>query len=162
MTFFSIVTQTMGFIGWLLLTFATAAVGVVASLSAPRFYAQLVRPEWSPPTYLFGRVWTVLYVMMAIAAWLVWRRPGPKRRAMTLFMAQLALNALWSWLFFAWHLGALATLEILVLFGLIAWTGREFARTSRVAAWLMAPYLLWVGFASLLTWALWRANPGLL
>lgn len=162
MTLRSFLSQTAGLVGWLLATFATAAVGVTASISAPSFYAQLVRPSWSPPTWLFGPVWTFLYVLMAISAWLVWRKPGPKAGALTLFVVQLVANALWSWLFFAWHQGALATIEIVVLLALIVATARAFARTSRTAAWLLVPYALWVSFATALTWTLWRANPGLL
>ena len=92
----------------------------------------------------------------------MWRSPGPKRAALTLFGAQLVANALWSWLFFAWHRGALAAVEILVLLALIVAMIVAFWRISRVAALLMVPYLLWVGFASLLTWAVWRSNPTLL
>ena len=99
---------------------------------------------------------------MGVAAWLVWRSPGPKRAALTLFGAQLAANALWSWLFFAWHRGALAAVEILVLLALIVAMIVAFWRISRLAALLMVPYLLWVSFASVLTWAVWRSNPTLL
>ena len=149
-------------LGWLLAAFVTAAVGAVASVDAASFYAQLSKPSWAPPAWVFGPVWTVLYGLMGIAAWLVWRSPGPKRAALTLFGAQLVANALWSWLFFAWHRGALAALEILVLLALIVDMIVAFWRVSRVAALLMVPYLLWVGFASVLTWAVWRSNPTLL
>ena len=149
-------------LGWLLAAFVSAAVGAVASVDAASFYAQLSKPSWAPPAWVFGPVWTVLYGLMGIAAWLVWRSPGPKRAALTLFGAQLVANALWSWLFFGWHRGALAAVEILVLLGLIVAMIVAFWRMSRVAALLMVPYLLWVGFASLLTWAVWRSNPTLL
>ena len=149
-------------LGWLLAAFVTAAVGAVASVDAASFYAQLSKPSWAPPAWVFGPVWTVLYGLMGIAAWLVWRSPGPKRAALTLFGAQLVANALWSWLFFAWHRGALAAVEILLLLALIVAMSVAFWRISRVAALLMVPYLLWVGFASLLTWAVWRSNPTLL
>ena len=99
---------------------------------------------------------------MGVAAWLVWRSPGSKGVALGLFGAQLAVNALWSWLFFAWHRGALATVEVLVLLALIVATAAAFWRTSHLAALLLVPYLLWVSFASALTWAVWRSNPGLL
>ena len=149
-------------LGWLLAAFVTAAVGAVASVDAASFYAQLSKPSWAPPAWVFGPVWTVLYGLMGIAAWLVWRSPGPKRAALTLFGTQLVANALWSWLFFALHRGALAAVEILVLLALIVAMIVAFWRISRVAALLMVPYLLWVGFASLLTWAAWRSNPTLL
>jgi len=158
----SILWDLFGLLGWLLAAFVTAAVGAVASVDAASFYAQLSKPSWAPPAWVFGPVWTVLYGLMGIAAWLVWRSPGPQRAALTLFGAQLVTNPLWSWLFFAWHRGALAAVEILVLLALIVAMIVAFWRISRVAALLMVPYLLWVGFASLLTWAVWRSNPTLL
>lgn len=99
---------------------------------------------------------------MGIAAWLVWRSRGRNGVALGLFGAQLAANALWSWMFFEWRRGALAVVEVLVLLALIVATGVAFWRTSRLAALLLAPYLFWVSFASVLTWTLWRNNPGLL
>jgi tryptophan-rich sensory protein len=104
---------------------------------------------------------------MAIAAWLVWRNhpstpagDASRRRGLTLFVLQLALNALWTWLFFAWHSGASAFGEIIVLWLGVAITMRDFGRVRPVAAWLLAPYLVWVSFATALTWAMWRGNPG--
>lgn len=158
----SLSSQLLGLVGWLLVTFAAAAVGAVASVDAASFYAQLSKPSWAPPAWVFGPVWSGLYALMGIAAWLVWRSPGSKAVALGLFGAQLAANALWSWLFFAWHRGALAAVEVLVLLVLIVATMVAFWRSSRPAALLLLPYLLWVGFASALTWAVWRANPGLL
>ena len=148
--------------GWLLVAFAAGAVGAVASVDAASFYAQLSKPAWAPPAGVFGPVWSALYALMGIAAWLVWRSPGIKGIALGLFGAQLAANALWSWLFFAWHRGALAAVEVLVLLALIAATTAAFWRTSRLAALLFVPYLLWVAFASVLTWSVWLRNPGLL
>ena len=158
----SSLTAAFGLLGWLLVAFAAAAVGAVASVDAPSFYAQLSKPSWAPPAGVFGPVWTVLYALMGMAAWLVWRSPAPKRAALTLFGAQLAANALWSWLFFAWHRGALAAIEILVMLAFIVAMIPAFWRVSRLAALLMVPYLLWVSFASALTWAVWRSNPALL
>ena len=147
--------------GWLAASFVAAALGAVATRQAPEFYAQLVRPDWAPPGWLFGPVWTLLYAMMAIAAWRVWRKAG-FGTALYLFLAQLALNALWSWLFFAWRLGGAAFGEILLLWLLIAATVAAFFRIDRLAAALLVPYLLWVSFACALTHAVWRANPQLL
>src|SRR5262245_55373756 len=95
----------VGLLGWLLLSFAAAALGAVASVEAAAFYEQLARPSWAPPPWLFGPVWTILYVLMGVAAWLVWRAHGFEegKVALTLFVVQLGANALWSWLFFAWH-----------------------------------------------------------
>ena len=156
--------QIVGLAGWLVLTFAAAALGAVASAQAGTFYLNLVRPEWAPPGWLFAPVWTALYLMMAIAAWLVWRDHGFRRAggALTLFVVQLAVNALWTWLFFVWHQGALAFAEILLLWALIAATLIAFWRLHRVAAILLLPYLAWVSFASALTYATWQLNPGIL
>ena len=155
-------SQLIGLLGWLLVAFAAGSVGAVASVDAASFYAQLSKPSWAPPAAVFGPVWSALYALMGVAAWLVWRSPGSNKVALGLFGAQLAANALWSWLFFAWHRGALAALEVLVLLALIVATIVAFSRTSRLAALLLVPYLLWVSFASVLTWTVWRSNPGLL
>lgn len=154
--------QLVGLLGWLLAAFAAGAAGAVASVDAASFYAQLAKPSWAPPAWVFGPVWSALYALMGVAAWLVWRSPGSRRVALGLFGAQLAANALWSWLFFAWHRGALAAVEVLVLLALIVATGVAFWPASRPAALLLVPYALWVSFASVLTWAVWRGNPGLL
>jgi translocator protein len=156
--------QIVGLAGWLMLTFAAAAVGGLASAQAGAFYLQLVRPEWAPPGWLFAPVWTALYLMMAIAAWLVWRDHGFRHAggALTLFVVQLAANAVWTWLFFAWHQGALAFAEILLLWALIAATVIAFWRLHVVAATLLLPYLVWVSFATALTYATWQLNPGIL
>ena len=162
MTARSLSSQLLGLVGWLLTAFAAGAVGAVASVDAASFYAQLSKPSWAPPAWVFGPVWSTLYALMGIAAWLVWRSADSRGMALGLFGAQLATNALWSWLFFAWHRGALAAVEVLVLVALIVATVAAFWRTSRPAALLLVPYLLWVSFASVLTWAVWWSNPGLL
>src|SRR5690606_12941761 len=127
--------QIIGFAAWLAVSFTAAAVGSAASIQAGPFYTQLIRPEWAPPPGLFGPVWTILYTLMGIAAWLVWRVGGFRaaRTALTLFLVQLAVNALWSWLFFGWHLGALAFVDILVLWVLIVSTLVAFWRVSPLA-----------------------------
>jgi tryptophan-rich sensory protein len=156
--------QVVGLLGWLLLSFAAAAIGAVASSDAGAFYGQLARPSWAPPGWLFAPVWTVLYLLMGTAAWLVWRVHGFKvaKTALTLFIIQLGANALWTWLFFVWHQGALAFAEILLLWCLIAATAILFRRLNAVAAALLLPYLAWVTFASALTFATWQLNSGLL
>jgi tryptophan-rich sensory protein len=160
----SAVRQAAGLAGWLLASYAAAALGAAASAGAAGFYQQLSRPAWAPPAGLFGPVWTVLYTMMAVAAWLVWRTRGfaGARAALRLFVAQLAANALWSWLFFAWRLGALALGEIVLLWLLVAATLAAFWRERPLAGALLVPYLAWVTFAAALTFALWRQNPALL
>lgn len=160
----SLSQQAAGLLGWLLLAFATAAIGAVASVNAGSFYAELTRPPWAPPGWLFGPVWSALYTLMGISAWLVWRQRGfaGARSALLLFMAQLAANALWSWLFFAWKLGAFAFAEVMLLWCLILATAITFWRISLLAAALLMPYLAWVSFASALTFSIWQRNPGLL
>lgn len=144
-----------------LCTIATAMLGGLASARAGGFYPALQRPAWAPPAWTFGVVWTVLYVLMAVAAWLVWRvraRRGA-RRALVLYGLQLALNALWPWLFFAWRRGGPAFAGGVLLLGVVGTTLVAFARVRRRAALLLLPYLLWVAFASALTLAVWRLNP---
>lgn len=155
---------TLGLVGWFIVSFAASTVGAVASIQAKSFYGQLVQPEWAPPSYVFGPVWTVLYALMAIAAWLVWRSGGlhTNRAALSLFMVQLALNALWSWLFFAWQRGALAFVDIVLLWILIVVTLVLFWRVRPVAGALLIPYLLWVSFAAALNYSLWQLNPQIL
>jgi tryptophan-rich sensory protein len=152
--------QILGLVGWLAVTFIAASIGGVASINAGSFYTQLVRPEWAPPSSWFGPVWTVLYALMGIAAWLVWRADGFReaRGALALFLLQLAPNAVWSWLFFGWHRGALAFADILLLWVLIIVTLIAFWRVRALAGVLLIPYLLWVSFASALNYAVWQLN----
>ncbi|HEL2957715.1 TPA: tryptophan-rich sensory protein [Stenotrophomonas maltophilia] len=154
-------TQGVGLMGWIAITFAAAALGAWASTSAASFYANLVLPSWAPPARVFGPVWTLLYAMMAIAAWLVWRERGWRGAwpALSLYLLQLAINALWSWLFFGWKLGALAFIDILVLLVLVCAIIFAFARIHRGAAVMLLPYLAWISFAAALNFSVWQANP---
>lgn len=159
--------QAFGLAGWLILLSAVAGLGAVASVSAGSFYRELALPSWAPPGWVFGPVWSVLYVMMAVAAWLVWRERGfgwmaGGGKALGLFIAQLAANALWSWLFFAWHRGAWAFVDIVVLWVLLVGTIRAFWRVRPLAGALLLPYLAWVSFAAALCLATWRMNPAAL
>ena len=157
-------SQVLGLLGWGAVTFSAAALGAWASVSAARFYATLALPAWAPPASVFGPVWTLLYTMMAIAAWLAWRERGWRGAtpALALYLLQLGVNALWSWLFFGWKLGALAFADILLLMVLVSATITAFARIHRGAALMLLPYLAWIMFASVLNFAVCRANPGLL
>ena len=144
--------------GWVLLCFAAASMG---GLFMPGdWYATLKKPSWNPPGWIFGPVWTALYAMMAVAAWLVWKQGGFKtqRRALTMFLVQLALNALWTPLFFGLHWTGVAFVEIVLLWLAIAATIAGFRPVSRLAAWLLSPYLAWVGFAAALNFKLWWLN----
>jgi translocator protein len=150
-----------GLVAWLAVSFIAAAVGSAASINAGPFYAQLVRPEWAPPPGVFGPVWTILYALMGVAAWLIWRVDGFRtaRIALTLFLVQLGVNALWSWLFFGWRLGAWAFADIVLLWALLVATLIAFWRIRPLAAVLLMPYLLWVSFAAVLNYSVWRLNP---
>lgn len=157
-------TQFLGLLAWLGVCFAAAGLGALASVNAGSFYQQLVRPSWAPPGWLFGPMWSALYFSMGVAAWLAWRERGLRGMggAAILFLAQLAINALWSWLFFAWRLGGLAFAEVLILLAMIAATALAFWRIRPLAGALLLPYLAWVAFASVLNYSTWRLNPGLL
>ena len=153
--------RILGFALWLGISFVAAAIGGAASIGAGAFYAQLVRPDWAPPASVFGPVWTALYALMGLAAWRVWRVDGFRaaRPALTLFLAQLVLNALWSWLFFGWHLGAWAFADVVLLWVLIVATLVSFWRIEPLAGAMLVPYLLWVSFASVLNYSVWQLNP---
>lgn len=161
---FSPSKQVLGLFGWVVLAFVAAAVGSLATLNAQGFYQQLSRPDWAPPAWIFGPVWSVLYLLMGIAAWLVWRRGGFEKSglALELFVVQLVANALWSWLFFAWRMGAWASVEILILWMLILGTMISFWRVRVWAGLLLLPYLAWVTFATALCFTTWKMNPALL
>lgn len=148
----------------LLITYLAAAIGSIGSLNAPQFYRELQLPEWAPPGWLFGPVWSLLYTLMAVAAWLVWRSGAFSQtaRALQLYGVHLVVNALWSWLFFAWYQGAGALVNIVLLWLLILMIIRLFWSHSRLAAVLLLPYLLWVSFATMLNWSIWQLNPALL
>lgn len=147
-----------------LITGAAAASAAYASRTSAEFYAMLDRPAWAPPAWLFGPVWSVLYVLMAIGAWRVWRAAGLSgaRAGLSLYLVQLGFNALWTWLFFVWRTGPWASAEVLALWASIVATIVLFRRHDRVAAGLLLPYLVWVSFASALTITVWQRNPSLL
>jgi len=156
--------QSMALLAWLAICFIASGIGAIASIRAASFYAELIQPSWAPPAAVFGPVWTILYASMAVAAWLVWREGGVRanRSALTLFLVQLAVNALWSWLFFAWHLGGLALGNIALLWLLIVVTVVSFWRVRPVAGVILIPYLLWVSFAFALNFSVWQLNPQIL
>ena len=151
-------------LGWIGITALAAAIGGAAAANSREFYAALQRPAWAPPGSVFGPVWSVLYLLMAIAAWMVWRarRFIGARVALVVYLVQLVLNALWTWLFFAWHQGALAFVGVVLLWVAVALTLNMFWRVRRLAGALLVPYLAWVSFATALTYAVWRGNPGML
>lgn len=156
--------------GWAVLmsiivaTALAAVLGSVASIYAAEFYQGLAKPSWAPPAWVFGPVWTVLFVMMAASAWLaVKNRPlSRSRSALILYGAQLVFNAAWTWLFFRFHLGAAAFVEVLSLLLMVVLTACAFHRLRPLAGWLLTPYIAWVSFACLLTYSLWQGNPAML
>ena len=143
---------------FLVLCFAVASLGgLTTTPNIPNWYAGLAKPSWTPPGWLFGPVWSALYLSMAVAAWLVWRK-GNAQIPMILFAVQLALNAAWSWLFFGLHSPSIAFLDIILLWAAIATTTIVFWRQSLLAGLLFVPYLVWVSFAAVLNFSIWRLN----
>jgi translocator protein len=158
------VARTDGWVRWLALA-AWIAVSFVPAwfgqqFTAPEWYRELERPAWSPPSWLFGPVWTALYTLMGVAAWLVWlqRHRRAVGAALGVFLLQLVPNALWSYLFFGLQRMDLALADIGLLWVLIAVTVALFWRVRRAAALLLLPYLAWVTFATALNAALLRMN----
>jgi benzodiazapine receptor len=151
--------NTLALALFLVATFSAGAVGTLFMPGA--WYEALAKPSWTPPNWLFGPVWTALYALIAISAWLLWREVGTSvaRLALTLFATQLVLNALWSWLFFGLQRPGLALIDIMLLEAAIVWMIVLFWPLSRLAGAMLIPYLLWVSFATLLNAAIWRLNP---
>jgi benzodiazapine receptor len=156
-----VIATVSGLVLWLAVCFVVAAVGASASLQAGVFYAELIRPDWAPPAAVFGPVWTALYAMMAVAAWLIWERREARlaRIALAVFVLQLILNALWSWLFFGWRQGAWSFVDIAFLWLSIVVALVLFLRIRPLAGLLLVPYLAWVTFASALNYRIWQLNP---
>lgn len=137
-----------------------ALIGLATQGGDSSWYASLDRPSWTPPAAAFAPVWTMLYAAMGVAAWLVWREGGWRRQRLplTVFLVQLALNFAWSPIFFRLHQITWALVDIVVLWLLIVMTIRVFVRVNRAAAWLLAPYLAWVSFATALNAAIASMN----
>jgi tryptophan-rich sensory protein len=149
----------LALIPWLVLCFSVAWFG--AQFSPGEWYGQLVKPSWTPPSWLFPPVWTILYAMMAVAAWLVWSQKGfaGASLALGLFMLQLLLNGLWSWFFFGLQNITLGLVDMTLLWFALLATLIAFWRQRPFAGWLLAPYLVWVSYAASLNIAIWLINP---
>lgn len=148
--FFVLVSELAGVVG----SFFTVS-------SIPTWYATLEKPAFSPPNWVFGPVWITLYLLMGVAAYLVWAEGMGKkgvRKALIPFGAQLAVNALWSIVFFGMQSPMAAFFVIIVLWALIIETIREFCPISRWAGLALIPYILWVSFAAILNFAIWMLN----
>lgn len=150
----------IGLLVWIAGTSVAGVSGAVSAGSAKEFYATLDKPRWAPPAWLFGPAWTTLYVLMAIAAWRVWREHGiaGARVELTLYGVQLALNAAWSWFFFVRRSGRLALFEVSLLLAAVLATMASFWRRDPIAGLLFVPYAAWVSFATALTFSVWRRN----
>lgn len=150
-------------VAWLVVCYGVSVVGgLVTEHAVETWYQTLAKPGVNPPDWVFGPVWTVLYGLMAVAAWLVWASADnvARRRGIVWFCAQLAVNLMWSFVFFGARMLGLAVVDIALLWALIAVTMVFFFKVSRAAGWLMVPYLGWVTFAGYLNWAVWMMNPG--
>ena len=153
--------QCVGLVVAIVICFAAAGLGgLVTSPNIPNWYADLAKPTWNPPDWIFGPVWSCLYLMMAVSAWIVWRQAGfaGAKLPLALFAVQLALNSLWSVLFFGLHSPGMAAVEIILLWMAILVTIITFWKRSRWAGTLLVPYLAWVSFAAVLNLAIWQMN----
>ncbi len=158
-----VLRSVMGLGIWMGVCFGAAFLGsAITTPVVSTWYAGLVKPSWTPPNWVFGPVWSALYLMMAVAVWLVWRWGGFAKAAipLTLFLVQLALNAAWSILFFGLRMPGLAFAEIVLLWFAILVTLVMFWRLNPIAGFLLVPYILWTTFAGALNLALWQLNAG--
>lgn len=151
----------IGLAFWITLCFAVAALGARWTAGeVTGWYRTLTRPAFAPPNWVFGPVWTALYALMAVAAWRVWLAAPSEARtwALALFVLQLCLNLAWSWIFFRQHAMGAALIEVAVLWMVICSVAIVFSKVAPFAAWLMAPYVAWVGFAMALNAGFWKLN----
>ena len=146
----------LALVGFILITFAAPAASAFIDMPGA-WYLALQKPSWNPPSWLFGPVWTLLYTLMAVAAWMVWKRVG-FGKALTLYFVQLVLNAAWTPIFFGAHQLGVALIVIVGLWVAILLTLLTFRRVNAAAGGLFVPYLAWVTFAMTLNYTLWRMN----
>jgi tryptophan-rich sensory protein len=148
----------LGLLGWVILTFGVAYVS--SQFEPGQWYEAISKPSWTPPGWVFGPVWSLLYLAMSVSAWLVWRKRS--HRAVTLplgfYLAQLIVNGLWSWFFFGRQMIGVALVDLLLLVLLVAVTLVLFFRVDRRAGVLLVPYQLWICFAAALNYQIWRLN----
>jgi tryptophan-rich sensory protein len=134
--------------------------GIVTSNEITNWYAGLHKPSFNPPNYLFGPVWTLLYFLMGISLYLIWKQlPSPsKTKSIILFFIQFGLNFCWSFIFFKFHKPGFAFAEIILMWIFILLTILSFSKLNKTAAWLLVPYIAWVSFATLLNYSIWQLN----
>ena len=143
---------------------ATVGIGSLGGIftisEIPNWYAGLNKPSFNPPNWLFGPVWTSLYTMMGVSFYLIWKQPAneTRKKAIQLFMIHFVLNFFWSIIFFSIHAIGSALIEIIVMWIFILLTIIQFSKLSKVAAWLLVPYIAWVSFATILTASIWKLN----
>lgn len=143
--------------GFVVVTFCAPVLSVGVGSMPGAWYAALNKPTWNPPPWVFGPAWTLLYTLMAVAAWMVWKRAGFSK-PLVLYFVQLALNAAWTPIFFGLHRLGVSVVVIAALWVMIAATLVSFRRVRSTAGWLLVPYLMWVSFASVLNVTIWRLN----
>ncbi|NIU87191.1 MAG: tryptophan-rich sensory protein, partial [Nitrosopumilaceae archaeon] len=143
---------------WILICFIPAIIG--SQFGPGEWYQTLSKPEWNPPNWIFGPVWTVLYTLMAVSVWIIWKNYGLKLAMIPIayFIAQLVLNALWPWFFFGLNDIWLALIDIVLLWIMILITINMFWRLNIWAGALLLPYLAWVSFAVYLNYTIWNLN----
>lgn len=154
-----ILIQGLMLAGFIVITFCATVPGALFVGMPGAWYEMLRKPAWNPPSWVFGPAWTLLYTLMAVAAWLVWKRERFSR-PLGLYFVQLLLNAAWTPVFFGAHEMGWALVVIVALWIMILLTWAGFRRVSTTAAWLLVPYLAWVTFAALLNFSLWEMNRG--
>jgi tryptophan-rich sensory protein len=149
-------------LGFIVLIELIGNIGSLATFSQITiWYSTLAKPSFNPPSWIFGPVWTILFALMGVALYLIWSKGMQKkeiRSAVAVFSLQLALNVLWSFIFFGFHQPGLAFIEIVLMWVAIVATIRIFYRISKPAGWLLVPYLTWVTFATVLNFAVWQLN----
>jgi tryptophan-rich sensory protein len=148
----------LGLAFWVALTFGVAGFG--SQFQPGDWYTSIAKPPWTPPGWLFGPVWGFLYLSMSVSAWLVWRKRSTSEAflPLVLYLLQLLLNGLWSWLFFGRQGIGLALIDLIALVIMVAITAAMFLRVRRTAGYMLLPYLLWVSFAAALNFQIWRMN----
>lgn len=148
----------LGLAFWVALTFSVAALA--SQFEPGEWYTNIAKPTWTPPGWVFGPVWSILYLSMGVSAWLIWRQRHKTKvyRPLAFYIAQLAINGIWSWLFFGRQWIGLALIDLVALVILVAITVVMFLRVHRTAGLLLLPYLLWISFASALNFQIWRMN----
>ncbi|WP_293868836.1 TspO/MBR family protein [uncultured Alsobacter sp.] len=150
-------TDGLGLAGFVVACVLAASSGAI--FRPGTWYDSLRKPSWRPPNWLFGPAWTVLYILIAVAGWMVWKKAGLVSVPIAIYAVQLVLNATWSGLFFGMRRMDLAFAELVLLWLSIAATIWTFQPVDQTAAWLLVPYLCWVTFAGALNFTVWRLNP---